>query len=129
MYNNYELALVKSGNAVKLDNPVHMDQNGKVVPEEDALGWQVTHKIIRPENVFVFDETGGNTNGKSDSRNGGEKVVGPYGEPVADLASTNNCHFTVTPIADLTGKLRAIQEVIFKGSNVPAGFFWVWTHS
>ena len=61
MYRVWEDALVQSGNAVKLESPVHMDMTGKVVLEEAALGWMVTHKIIRPENVLVLDETGANT--------------------------------------------------------------------
>jgi hypothetical protein len=82
MYRVWEDALVTSGNAIRLETPVHMDMEGNVVHEEAALGWMVTHKIIRPENVLVLDETGANTNGKSDCRNGGEKVMAPYGEVV-----------------------------------------------
>ena len=117
MYNVFEDGLMQSGNVERLDNPVHMDGDENIVRSEDALGWEVTHRYIRPENVHVFDETGGNSNGKSDSRNGGERVMGPKGDPVADIAGTVDAHFTVTPVADMTGTLRLIQ-IIFKGEKV-----------
>ena len=81
MCNQNEHLLVKSGNAVWLDSPVHMDIDGNIVEDEAlAFGRPVNISITRPENVFVMDETGDNTHGKSDSIKGGEKKVVPAGE-------------------------------------------------
>jgi len=118
MCNQNEHLLVKSGNAVWLDSPVHMDIDGNIVEDEAlAFGRPVNISITRPENVFVMDETGDNTHGKSDSIKGGEKKVVPAGEVPREEVGIEDSHFTVAPFHDLTGQLRFLV-LIFKGTKL-----------
>ena len=67
--------------SVLLEEPVHNDINGSIV-EEEVLGFGrlVTLTPKRPHNAFLMGETGDNTHGKEDSRQGGKKKVVPRGK-------------------------------------------------
>ena len=118
MFNQFERFLLESGNAVKFPEPVHMDRRGRIVEDEkDGYGRKVPIDITRPQNVFVYDETGDNTHGKDDSNNGGEKVVVPAGVIPKQLVSIKNAHFTVVPVNNLLGELVFVT-LIFKGDKL-----------
>ena len=74
MYNQIERGLIESGNAVKLEVPVLMNDEGKIVEDESlAFGRAVTIEITPRgrENTFVMDKTSSQTHGKNDSKKGG----------------------------------------------------------
>jgi len=122
MYNQVEAGALKSGNAIKYEQPVHMDKDGNIVLEaKDAFGLPVTIKITRPENCFCFDETGDNTHGKDDGHKGGQKMVATKGEIPRELVGIKNSHFTVLPISDFTGKLQFVT-LIFAAEKLKAAW-------
>ena len=89
MYNQNENGLVKSGNAVRFDRPVHMDSSGKIVDAEvHAFVWPESINMTFRDNVFVMDETGDNTHGKNDSIKGGEKKI-----PVIEMMPRHAVNF------------------------------------
>ena len=118
MCNQVENGLIKSGNAKKLDEPVHMDLEGNVVEDESqAFGYPVTLDITHPENCFHTDETGATTSGKDDGNKAGEKAVVPAGEIPREQVGIQHHHFTLLPISDFTGRLRFLT-VIFTGKKL-----------
>jgi hypothetical protein len=117
MYDNIELALIESGNAVPYSSPVHMDVHGNIVDDESlAFGNQVTVNILRRDNVFCMDETGDNTNGKKDGKKGGEKMVCATSQTPRDLVGTKDAHYTIVPITNLYGECVMVV-VIFPGKT------------
>ena len=99
MYNNVEEKLIESGNAMRLDKPVHMDKDGNIVEDSaEAFGRPVQVVFKRPNNVLVFDETGCNTHGKP---KGGEKKVVARGQRAQEVTGTKDCHFTVVPFTNM----------------------------
>jgi hypothetical protein len=72
-----------------------------------------------PQNVFVLDEAGDNTNGKNDKNNAGEKkMVGKGMVPKSQVGIKGN-HFTIVPVSNLRGDLCLIT-VIFAGESMKA---------
>ena len=117
MYDNIELALIESGNAVPYSSPVHMDLHGNIVDDESlAFGNPVTLNILRRDNVFCMDETGDNTNGKKDGKKGGEKMVCATSQTPRDLVGTKDAHYTIVPITNLNG-VPVMIVVIFPGKT------------
>ena len=123
MFNQNEEGLVLSGNATRLLTPAHMDMLGNVVSEDKAFGYPVPIRIDRPKNVFYFDETGSNTNGKDDGDRGGERRVVPEGVDADVAVGIKDSHFTVVPVTDATGDLVFVC-LIFKGAKLMS----TWTH-
>jgi len=117
MYDNIELALIESGNAVPYSSPVHMDLHGNIIDDESlAFGDPVTLNILRRDNVFCMDETGDNTNGKKDGKKGGEKMVCATSQTPRDLVGTKDAHYTIVPITNLNG-VPVMIVVIFPGKT------------
>eukprot|EP00956_Cyclotella_meneghiniana_P012685 scaffold18029_cov37-Cyclotella_meneghiniana.AAC.4 len=123
MYNQVYSAGVDSGNMALLDTPIHMDRVGNIVLPDavDALGMQIEHTWVYPENVFVMDETGDNTNGKNQGNNGGEKVVVPKGMVPRNLTGIGDNHYTVIPVTNLLG-VTVIICIIFAGEEMKASW-------
>ena len=120
MYNQVENLLLESGNAVKYNTPMHMDMEGNIVDDESrAFGTPVSLNLTRPENIFVLDETGDNTHGKEDAVKGGQKMMCLKGQVPREEVGVSDRHFTVVPVTDLTGRLRA-YAIIFKGDFLDA---------
>lgn len=120
MYNQVENLLLESGNAVKYNTPMHMDMEGNIVDDESrAFGTPVSLNLTRPENIFVLDETGDNTHGKEDAVKGGQKMMCLKGQVPREEVGVSDRHFTVVPVTDLTGRLRA-YAIIFKGDVLDA---------
>eukprot|EP00985_Skeletonema_marinoi_P035040 scaffold45443_cov277-Skeletonema_marinoi.AAC.1 len=98
-----------------------MDIDGNVVDDSSAaIGRQTSLKYTRPENCFVFDETGSNTNGTADKRKGGQKKVVGRGQKAQEVTGTKDCHFTVVPVTNLLGELVFVT-IIFPGEVVGPG--------
>ena len=118
MYNQAQNGLRESGCYVLLDEPVHMDIKGNVVEDEAmSFGRPVTLKPKRPDNAFLMDETGNNTHGKDDGRQGGERSVVPRGEVPKQEVGVGEAHFTLAPFNDFLGFLRFIV-VIFAAEKL-----------
>ena len=72
MFDQIEKSSCLSSNSQRLDVPVHIDTAGNPVDNESlAVGYPVTIKTIRCDNVFFMDKTGDNTHSKKDGRRGG----------------------------------------------------------
>lgn len=118
MYKRAFAACVKSGNAVYLEEPQYVDEEGNTV-EDEALGfgYKANIRYTRPENIFVLDETGGNSGGRNDKNNAGEKLVCPTGITPRQEVGIKDEHFTVLPITNLLGELVMVA-IIFKGEKL-----------
>ena len=68
-------------------------------------------KPKRPHNAFLMDETGNNTHGKDDGKQGGERLVVPCGEVPKEEVGVGEAHFTLAPFNDFLGFLRFIVVV------------------
>ena len=111
---------VASGNARRLESPVHVNYEGEVVANvKDGYGHPVCVQYTKrgAGNSFYGDETGSNTNGKDDKNNCGERFMGAVGTECQLTVGIKDCHFTVTPITDANARLRAVQ-IIFKGKKI-----------
>ena len=103
------------GVAVKLDVPILVDVHGNEVEDEaKAYGRKCTHKILLPENCYVFDETGGNINMKMDGHYGGTTYLTQPGCTPMLRASENESHFSTLTVTSLSGE-PALCVIIFKG--------------
>ena len=74
MYDLLETQLIEAGVAMRLDEPVWMDEWGEMCEEKNAYGCKTDLKITNPEMCIVADEVGANTSQKGDGRVGGQKV-------------------------------------------------------
>lgn len=117
MYKQVEGALVLSGNAVRFDEPKHMDRLGNIVQESLAFGLPVTIAFRRARNCFVLDETGTSTHGKDDCQKGGQKKVVPAGEIPREMVGIKHSHFSVLPISNFEGELVFVT-VIFASEKL-----------
>lgn len=118
MFETFKAGLIKSGNAVKLETPILVNSDGEVVEDEaDAYGREVTLQYVRPDNVFVADETGSSTREMGDGNNGGQKCMAPVGETPRYEASSKHSHFTVVPFTRLSGELVMVA-IIFTGEKM-----------
>ena len=106
--------MLLAGVAAKIEVPVYMDREGNAVSVEKAFGRKCTHKLVRPDMCFVFDETGGNTCMKNDGHVGGRKYIRRPGQSAKLRASESDNHFTSLTVSALTGE-AALCVVIFKG--------------
>lgn len=118
MYKRVFDVCVESGNAVRLEVPEHVDKDGNRVEDEaDGYGYPAEIRFTNRKNIFVFDETGSNTGGRSDKNNGGEKLVCPTGVTPRQEVGIKDEHFTVIPITNLDGELKMVV-IIFKGKEL-----------
>ena len=102
--------------AVKLDEPVWMDESGSIVDEEHATGCKVTHDLVRPEMCIVMDEVGGNTSQKGDGNNGGELKVCATGMVPQQKISTRDKHWTLLGLTSLQGCV-VMCVIVFAGKR------------
>jgi hypothetical protein len=110
--------MVNAGIASKLDQEVFMNADGMVVDNpannhnfdiipnspDRALGLPCNIKIIHPEYLLFFDETGCNTNQKKDGHNGGQKFGCGRRMTPKQISSTRDRHFTVLGLTAATGE-------------------------
>jgi len=98
MYQCFEDGIVKSGNLVRLESPILLNNKaGKIVADEaDAFGRAVTIRHILPENVLVTDETGSNTREMGDDNDGGQRYMAPCGKTPRYEASIRDSHSIIS---------------------------------
>jgi hypothetical protein len=103
--------------AVDLPEKVFIDANGKVVENNEGLlyfdfnsnhpnsplGLPCDSKLIHPEYLLFFDETGCNTNQKKDGYFGGQKFACGKGMTPKQICSTRDRHFSVLGLTASTG--------------------------
>ena len=82
--------------------------------KKDAFGCKVTHQIIHPEYVIVFDELGGNTSQKGDGNVGGQLMLCERGKTPQLKISTRDKHYTMMGLTSINGK-PVMCVVIFAG--------------
>jgi hypothetical protein len=132
IYNN----MVEAGIAVRLDDKLWMNSSSNTVVNEEKqlcsefdldpekpLGLQCDSKLIHPQYLLFFDETGCNTNQKKDGHNGGEKFVCARGTTPKQMVSTSDKHFTVLGLTAATGE-PVLCVIIFASDKegVPANW-------
>ena len=116
MYSKIVEEMEDAGVAKRLPEPVWMDREGEIVGEEHAFGCKVTHRIIHPEMVIVFDELGGNISQKGDGHVGGQLLLCEKGETPQIKVSTRDKHYTVLGLTSLTGH-PVMCVIIFTGKK------------
>ena len=124
MYDSIYECMAKEGVAWKLDTPVWMDQHGNITSCDKAFGLAVEYELLYPERVLHMDETGCNTNMKTDGRVGGKKYIAEAGSGKANLAAAcTDIRFTVLPITNSLGR-AVLCVVIFQSEqkNIPASW-------
>ena len=78
MYDSIYDRMVRAGVAEKLDNPLMYDKHGNEVQDEKLMVEKKTcYGVTKPSNVIFVDETGCNTNQRSDGYIGGRLHVLP----------------------------------------------------
>ena len=75
MYTQIYKQMVEAKIAVELPDPIWMNDYGEEVPEEDAIGYNVTHNLKHPEMCIMMDEVGGNISQKVDGNKGSEMYI------------------------------------------------------
>jgi hypothetical protein len=77
MYNKDYIAMVKAGWAIKLSEPMWVNEKQQATDEENTLGQKATHILINPDYVVFMDEVGCNTQVKKrmEQEEEGEKIV------------------------------------------------------
>lgn len=119
MYDSVYSQMVKSNVAKELENEVLLDRNGNVVEEQsNALGLPTKYVVTDPNYILFVDETGKNTNMKSDGMVGGQRFIIPR-DAVTNtgcLGSTTDLHFTVLCFTAGTGE-PVMCAVIFKSEQ------------
>jgi len=95
-----------------------MDVDGnKVDSEELAFGCKVAIEILHPNHFVMGDETGCNTNMKTDGHVGGKKHLGEAGSKGSNKrAIATDMHFTVLPFTNALGA-PVLCAVIFASDN------------
>jgi len=117
MYEVIEEEFIRVGVAVRLPEPVWMDEEGNHVEKGNADGCKVNINIIKPEMCIVADDVGGNTSQKDDGKIGGEQWLTESDTIPQRKISTKNKHYTVLGITLLNGK--TLMYVVFMVGERP----------
>ena len=76
MYVEMYEAMVQCRVAIKLDEEVMVDREGKVVQSEDlAFGRKTKYLLSHPDFLLFVDEVGDHTSQKNDGNVGGQKFL------------------------------------------------------
>ena len=120
MYQHVYEKMVEAKVAVKLDVPVMYNRDGIEVTEKDkSFGLPTLLKVTDPKNILFVDETGKNTNMKTDGGVGGRRLVVPanaIGNSSGSLGSTTDIHFTVLCFTCAAGE-AVMCAIIFKSEK------------
>jgi hypothetical protein len=87
-----------------------------VLDETKAFGRKANIQIIKPNNCFQFDETGGNTCMTKDGHYNGTKFLTRRGDSVKILGSECDNHFTTLTVSSFSGE-AVLCLMIFKGTK------------
>jgi hypothetical protein len=118
MYDSVYESMVEAGVAIRLDEEAMYDREGNLVDSKERMyGRPTKYHITRPENVLFVDETGCNTNQKSDGLVGGERFVVPADNTgIGCVGSVTDIHFTVMCFTSGMGE-PVMCSVIFKSEK------------
>lgn len=118
MYQTVYKDMVACGEAKELQKEVLVNIKGELVEtKEESDGLPTKYIMHRPELVLFVDETGSNTNQKSDPFRGNEKcIVGANGDGFGLAETINNNHFPVMCFQAATGE-PVMLAIIFKSDN------------
>jgi hypothetical protein len=119
MYQTVYEDMVACGAAKLLEQEVLVNIKGEIVHDKNESDGLPTRYIMeRPELVLFVDETGSNTNQKSDPLRGNEKrIVGCNGDGFGVSGSISDNHFTVMCFQSGTGE-PVLCAIIFKSEKV-----------
>jgi hypothetical protein len=119
MYAKVYEAFVKAGIAEKLEEDIMYDKEGNITTDVSQIyGRPTKYKMNHPEYILFVDETGCNTNQKTDGNNGGELFVLPchgVGES-GRVGATTDIPFTVLCFTSATGE-PVMAAVILKSTK------------
>ena len=65
----------EAGIAVKLDDPVWLDEEGNETEKDKAFGRWATHHLVHPDYVIFVDEVSCNTSQEGDGHIGRELLI------------------------------------------------------
>jgi hypothetical protein len=118
MYETVYEDMVKCGIAIKLEKEVLVNCNGELVYDEKESDGLPTNYIITNPDLLVFvDETGNNTNQKSDPFRGNEKRIIPCnGDGFGLAGAVNDNHFTFLCFQSGSGE-PIMCAIIFKSER------------
>ena len=113
MYECVYKELVEAGIAKVLDTPRWINEKGETVEkEEEAFGCQVEVEVTHPNYFLMADETGCNTNMKTDGHVSGKKHIGEVGKGCQKKAVATDNHFTILPFTNALGE-AVLCAIIF----------------
>ena len=105
MYAKMYEEMWKSGIATKLDTPVWLSKEGKIVElQEDAWGLKTSYLLTRPDKLLFVDEVGSNTSQSKDGNVGGQKFMCEKNGRPQQRSATKDAHFTVLGFTAATGE-------------------------
>jgi hypothetical protein len=119
MYDGVYDSMVTAGIAEKLDEDRMYDINGIETDNvEEMFGRPTKFRMLHPENLLFVDETGCNTNMKTDKLIGGERHILPVGdkEDAGVTGATTDNHFTVLCFTNGLG-VPVLCAIILKSSK------------
>ena len=105
MYTEVYQQMVSSGIAHKLDTPVRLNKNSKIVElEEEAFGLKTEYLLHHPSKLIFIDEVGSNTSQTKDGNYRGKKFIVPNDIWLQIKAATKDSHLTVLGFTAATGE-------------------------
>jgi hypothetical protein len=130
MYDGVYHSMVKAGVAIQTPEERMYDQNGvRVFDKSDMYGRPTKFQMIKPQNVVFVDETGCNTNQKTDGHIGGELFVLPSGSTDTGVkGACTDIHFSVLCFNNACGDaimcsiiLKSMKDIDKIPANVKLG--------
>jgi hypothetical protein len=118
MYETVYEDMVKCGIAKKLERDVLVNLDGEIVTDaNDSDGLPTKYIITNPDLLVFVDETGNNTNQKSDPFRGNEKTIIPSnGDGFGLAGAVNDDHFTFLCFQSGSGE-PIMCAIIFKSER------------
>jgi hypothetical protein len=118
MYETVYEDMVNCGIAIKMDEEVLVNLKGEIIYNKQESDGLPTHYLMTNPNLIVFvDETGSNTNQKSDPLRGNEKRIVPInGDGFGLAGAVNDNHFTFLCFQSGTGE-PIMCAIIFKSER------------
>lgn len=117
MYDCVYEKMVEAKVAIKLDTPILYDKEGNEVTDPNmSFGLPSRYKITDPNRIIFVDETGKNTNMKTDGKVGGRRFIVPATSTAAPIGSTSDIHFTTLCFTSALGD-PIMCAVIFKSQK------------
>ena len=104
MYDSIYKTMVESKVAIELPEKVSFDRDQKITQSTEEQYWLPSkYQVVHPNYMIFVDETGKNTNMKSNGKIGGEQFIVPV-QSVTNtgcIGATTNIHFTVLSFKEM----------------------------